>query len=57
MAFEPGTVVSRYEIESLIAVGGMGEVYHARDHELSVIYDRFQAKIRFGVPYGACVST
>ena len=34
MPFEPGTVVGRYEIESLIAVGGMGEVYRARDHEL-----------------------
>ena len=34
MPFEPGTVTGRYEIESLIAVGGMGEVYRARDHEL-----------------------
>ncbi len=34
MAFEPGTVIGRYEIESLIAVGGMGEVYRARDNEL-----------------------
>src|SRR5215213_3976761 len=34
MTFEPGMVVGRYEIESLIAVGGMGEVYRARDHEL-----------------------
>ncbi len=34
MPLQPGTVIGRYEIESLIAVGGMGEVYRARDHEL-----------------------
>lgn len=34
MSLQPGTVIGRYEIESLIAVGGMGEVYRARDHEL-----------------------
>ena len=34
MNLEAGTRVGRYEIESLIGAGGMGEVYRARDTEL-----------------------
>jgi Tol biopolymer transport system component len=33
-AIAPGTKLGRYEIRSLIGVGGMGEVYRARDPEL-----------------------
>ena len=32
-ALAPGQCVGKYEVESLITVGGMGEVYRARDPE------------------------
>lgn len=35
--FEPGDRLGRYEIDSLLAVGGMGEVYRARDTRLDRI--------------------
>jgi hypothetical protein len=34
MAIQPGTHVCPYEILSAIGVGGMGEVYRARDPKL-----------------------
>src|SRR5262249_51535802 len=36
-ALEPGTTLGPYRIESLLAVGGMGEVYRARDTRLDRI--------------------
>ncbi len=34
MALEPGTRLSHYEVVSSLGVGGMGEVYRARDTKL-----------------------
>lgn len=35
MRFAPGTRFGSYEIAALIGVGGMGEVYRARDIKLN----------------------
>ena len=34
MALNPGTVLGSFEISGLLGVGGMGEVYRARDSKL-----------------------
>ena len=34
MSLHPGTRVGPYEVVSLVGVGGMGEVYRARDRTL-----------------------
>ncbi len=34
MALKPGTTLGSFEISGLLGVGGMGEVYRARDSKL-----------------------
>ena len=34
MSLSPGTTLAQFEISDLIGVGGMGEVYRARDSKL-----------------------
>src|SRR3954447_4589230 len=48
MALEPGTRLGSYEILALIAAGGMGEAYRARDSRLGRIVAIKVVRAAFG---------
>lgn len=51
MSLAPGTRIGPYEVVSIIGVGGMGEVYRARDTSLErdvavkILPERFSADV------------